>query len=127
MKLIKILLVLFLFTNCGKGMGSKVVGGNLSVYYLESSDKDKAEAIAELWKNKDLITTEKQDLQLVQFQDGYELRLIANNPVSSAKIPFNERKILLNLQRAIRDRLKFDEIELVLCNSSFDPIFNINK
>ena len=108
-------------------MGSKVVGGNLSVYYLESSDKEKAETIAKLWKSKDLITGKKQDLQLVQFQDGYELRLIANNSISRDKMPFNERKILSDFQRTIRDNLKLEGLQLVLCNSKFEPIFNINQ
>ena len=127
MKTIKILLILFFFTSCGKGMGHKVVGGKLSVYYLESSDKNKAETIAKIWKRKDLITGKKQDLQLVQFQDGYELRLIANNSVNRNRIPFNERKILLGLQRTIRDSLKLEGLQLVLCNSKFEPIFNINQ
>ncbi|MEJ6777814.1 MAG: hypothetical protein QNK85_10935 [Crocinitomicaceae bacterium] len=127
MKVIKIILILFLFSSCGKETGSKIVGGNLSVYFLERSDKDKAESIAKYWKNNNLIAVGKQDLQLVRFQDGYELRLIAKNSKNVNKMPFNERKILSDLQRDISDSLKLKGLQLVLCNSNFKPIFNINQ
>lgn len=127
MKVIKIIFILFLFISCGKEMGSKIVGGNLSVYYLEKSDKDKAESIAKYWKNNNLIAVGKQDLQLVRFQDGYELRLITKNSKNVNKMPFNERKILSDLQRDISDSLKLKGLQLVLCNSNFKPIFNINQ
>ncbi|MDG1146918.1 MAG: hypothetical protein P8N52_01305 [Crocinitomicaceae bacterium] len=123
----KLLLVILLFTSCGKGMGSRVVGDKLSVYYLEHSDKDKAKVIASIWRDKDLITGKKQDLQLVQFQDGYELRLIATNNIGKTQLPFNERRILLGLQRTIRDSLKLKGLQLVLCDSKFEPIYNINQ
>ena len=127
MKVIKIIFILFLFISCGKEMGSKIVGGNLSVYYLEKSDKDKAESIAKYWKNNNLIAVGKQDIQLVRFQDGYELRLITKNSKNVNKMPFNERKILSDLQRDISDSLKLKGLQLVLCNSNFKPIFNINQ
>jgi hypothetical protein len=127
MKVIKIILILFLFSSCTKEMGSKIVGGNLSVYYKEKSDKDKAESVAKYWKNNNLIAECKQDLQLVRFQDGYELRLIAKNPENVNKISFNERKMLSDLQRDISDSLKLKGIQLVLCNSNFKPILNINQ
>jgi len=127
MNVIKVLLVFFLLSSCGNEMGNKVVGGNLSVYYLESSDKDKAESIARYWKNNDFITTQKQDLQLVQYQDGYELRLIARNPDRVKQMPFNERKLLIDLQKELMDSLNLNGLQLVLCNSKFDPIFNINQ
>ncbi len=127
MNVIKVLLVFFLLSSCGNEMGNKVVGGNLSVYYLESSDKDKAESIARYWKNNDFITTQKQDLQLVQYQDGYELRLIARNPDRVKQMPFNERKLLIDLQKELIDSLNLNGLQLVLCNSKFEPIFNINQ
>jgi hypothetical protein len=127
MKVIKIILILFLFSSCTKEMGSKIVGGNLSVYYKEKSDKDKAESVAKYWKNNNLIAECKQDLQLVRFQDGYELRLIAKNQENVNKIPFNERKMLSDLQRDISDSLKLKGLQLVLCNSNFKPILNINQ
>jgi hypothetical protein len=127
MNVIKVLLVFFLLSSCGNEMGNKVVGGNLSVYYLESSDKDKAESIARYWKNNDFITTQKQDLQLVQYQDGYELRLIARNPDRVKQMPFNERKLLIDLQKELMDSLNLNGLQLVLCNSKFEPIFNINQ
>lgn len=127
MNVIKVLLVFFLLSSCGNEMGNKVVGGNLSVYYLVSSDKDKAESIARYWKNNDFITTQKQDLQLVQYQDGYELRLIARNPDRVKQMPFNERKLLIDLQKELMDSLNLNGLQLVLCNSKFEPIFNINQ
>lgn len=127
MKVVKVLLVYFLLASCGNDLGNKIVGGNLSVYYLESSDKNKAESIARYWKNNDLIATEKQDLQLVHFEDGYELRIIAKDPDGVSKMPFNERKLLSDLQKDLSDSVNLVGLELVLCNSNFEPIYNINQ
>jgi len=64
---------------------------------------------------------------LVQYQDGYELRLIARNPDRVKQMPFNERKLLIDLQKELMDSLNLNGLQLVLCNSKFEPIFNINQ
>ena len=128
MKVINILFVFFLFTSCIEELGNRVVGDNLSIYYLEKSNKDKAELIAEFWKDNDLIISAKQqDLQLVQFNDRYELRLIAEDIKNINRMPFIERKMLLDLQKSISDSLNLKGLQIVLCDSNFEPIFNINE
>lgn len=127
MKITLILLLTLLLASCGDDFGSKVVGGNLSVYYVDGSDKSKAESLAMYWKENDLIAGDKQDLQLVKFEDGYELRIIAKNPKGVKQMPFNERKLLSSLQRTLRDSIPLDGLELVLCDSNFKPIYNINE
>ncbi|MCH2230128.1 MAG: hypothetical protein MK105_07265 [Crocinitomicaceae bacterium] len=127
MKVTLILLFALLLASCGNDFGSKVVGGNLSVYYVDSSDKLKAEALAMYWRENDLISGEQQDLQLVNFEDGYELRIIAKTPKGVKKMPFNERKLLSTLQGVLRDSIPLDGLEIVLCDSNFKPIYNINE
>ncbi len=127
MKVTLILLFALLLASCGNDFGSKVVGGNLSVYYVDSSDKLKAEALAIYWRENDLISGEQQDLQLVNFEDGYELRIIAKTPKGVKQMPFNERKLLSTLQRVLRDSIPLDGLEIVLCDSNFKPIYNINE
>jgi len=119
-------LILVLFA-CSSDFGNKIVGGKLTVYYQENSDAEKAEEIANFWKETQLITGEKQDLQLIRDGKGYMLKLISSDDGSVKNMSFSERKLLIDLQKNIRETIFPDySFELVICNNKFESIYNLN-
>ncbi len=116
-----------MLSSCSGGYGHKVVGGDFTVYYTAASDEQLATQIAHYWKEKNLISSQKQDLQLVKYEDGYELKLITNEPILNNEIPFEERRLLLELQKNLQNSIVKSPLEIVLCDSNFKPVYNINK
>ena len=118
---------IFLLFGCSSDFGNKIIGGNLTVYYIEESDIDKAEEIAIFWKNNQLIPDEKQDVQLIKFEKEYKLKIISNDIDNTKNMSFDERKLLLELQKNIKKAIFPDNtFELVICNNKFEPIYNLN-
>ena len=118
---------IFLLLGCSNDFGNKIIGGNLTVYYVEKSDIDKAEEIAIFWKNNQLIPDEKQDVQLIKFEKEYKLKIISNDIDNTKNMSFDERKLLLELQKNIKKAIFPDNtFELVICNNKFEPIYNLN-
>ena len=127
MKILSLFFALFLLTACGSDYGNEVRGGNLTVYFLNADDQQLAEKIARFWKENELLTDKKQDLQLTKTGDWYALHIIANEPKIVKDMPFDERRILLGLQSELQSELGVNNFQLIVCNSSFEPIYNINE
>ena len=118
---------IFLLFGCSSDFGSKIIGGNLTVYYIEESDIDKAEEVAMFWKKNQLISVEKQDVQLLKVEGVYNLRIISNGDADTKNMSFDERKLLLELQKKIKKAIfPNNTFELVICNNKFEPIYNLN-
>lgn len=118
---------IFLLFGCSSDFGNKIIGGNLTVYYIEESDIDKAEEVAMFWKKNQLISVEKQDVQLVKVEGVYNLRIISNEDADAKNMSFDERKLLLELQKKIKKAIfPNNTFELVICNNKFEPIYNLN-
>lgn len=122
-----LLIVLFFIYGCHSDYGHSVSGDNFTVYFADVKDQSYAEKIALYWKDENFITGRKQDLQLVENQYGYELRIIANDPSKMNEISFEEQKLLIGLQRNIEQIVLREPIELVICNSRFEPVYRVNK
>lgn len=125
------IILLFLFTalfSCSDEYGNKVKGGNLTVYFTNDKDESLASDLAIFWKNNGLLTGEPQDLQISRSSKGYILSIIAREPKSIGKMPFEERKALTDLQSMVRDSVfKEKRVQLIICDNQFKPILNINK
>lgn len=122
-----LLIALFFLSGCHNDYGHSVSGGNLTVYFQNKTDQDYAEKIALFWKNENLITNSKQDLQLVQNKSIYELRIIANDLSDMGEISFEEQKLLIGLQRKIEKNVLKIPFNLVICNSRFEPVYSLNE
>ena len=114
-------------SSCGTDYGNQVQGGNLTVFFNEVEDQEFAERIALYWKDNQLMTESKQDLQLFHTGAKFELRLIANDPSTTTQMPFDERKLLMDLQGELRTHLALQQLDLVICDNEFEPIYNINQ
>ena len=126
-KTIIFLLLLTGVSACGDDNGHRVLGENLTVYYLDSEDQKLAEDLAIFWRDNDLLSNNKQDIQLVKDDSGYQVRIIAFNPKEVNAMPLEERALLLDLQKQLNDSLFQNDAELVICNSKFKPIYSINQ
>jgi hypothetical protein len=122
-----LLIALFFLSGCHNDYGHSVSGDNLTVYFQNKKDQDYAEKIALFWKNENLITNTKQDLQLVQNKSVYELRIIANDLSDMGEISFEEQKLLIGLQRKIEKNVLKTPFNLVICNSRFEPVYSLNE
>ena len=96
-----------------------------TVYFVDEIDEDKAKKVAFYWKENGLITGERQDLQIVKLSDSHQLNIIKS--FEDVKIiPFEERKLLLNLQAKLEEEIFTDGLEIIICNDKFESIHKIN-
>ena len=123
-------LVIFLITivsSCSSEYGSSIVGDQLTVYFNSPSEEHIAEQIALYWKNNDLLTGQKQDLKVVESDDGvYVLKIIASEPKENFSIPFEQRKLLIELENDLNEKIADSPVEIVICNNQFKPIYNVD-
>lgn len=114
--------------SCSNEYGHQVVGGNLTVYFTDENDEKLAAEIAKFWKNNELLTEQPQDIQLNHHKSGYQLCLIAKEKSGVKNMPFEERKALLELQKQLQNEVFGDnDLELLICDNHFKPIYNINE
>lgn len=112
--------------SCAQEYGNRVVGGNLSVYYIDSKDEALASKLAVFWKKHDLIAEAPQDIKLSRTEQGYRISLIIHDNFEAEMIRFNERKALLELRAMLKDEIFQDQgIELVLSDDQFKPLLQI--
>ncbi len=116
-------LLVILLSACAGDFGHKVVGDNLTVYFTDRNDEKLAENIALFWKENQLIAADKQDLQLVRLKETVQLRMIANVPENVKNMSFEERKLLSELEQQIQANMDEESLQLVICNSKFEPIY----
>ena len=116
-----------LVLSCDSDYGNKVVGDKFSVYFTDVKDQKLAEEIAMYFKENELISSQKQDVQLVRLKKKLQLRIIANQSKDIANMPFEERKLLTELQTSLHKEVIEAPFELVICNDKFEPIFNLNE
>lgn len=123
MKGIVFCLLVILLSACAGDFAHKVVGDNLTVYFTDRNDEKLAENIALFWKENQLIAADKQDLQLVRLKETVQLRMIANVPENVKNMSFEERKLLSELEQQIQANMDEESLQLVICNSKFEPIY----
>ncbi|MEJ6582642.1 MAG: hypothetical protein QNL61_01000 [Crocinitomicaceae bacterium] len=127
MKIIFFILFSLLVLSCDSDYGNKVVGDKFTVYFTDVKDQKLAEEIAVYFKENELITSQKQDLQLVRLKKKLQLRMIANQSKDIVNMSFDERKLLTELQTSLYQEVIKSPFELVICNDKFEPIFNLNE
>jgi len=118
--------LLFLILSCNNDYGNKVVGGKFTVYFTDTKDQKLAEKIAVYFKENDLISNQKQDLQLARVNKTLQLRLIATSPKNAQEMSFEERKLLTELQTSLYKNVFKKPFDLVICNDKFEPIYTLD-
>lgn len=126
MKIVSFLSIVFLILSCSGDYGNKVVGGNFTVYFTESKDQELSEKIALYFKENDLMSDQKQDVQLARVNDELQLRLIASSVENVKLMPFEERKLLTALKYNLQKEVFKKPFDLVICNDKFEPVYTLD-
>lgn len=129
MKFLFLLTFVLLFQSCSKGYGNKLTAKNLNVYFESKDQEEKANSLGKYWQSKGLVGEREQNIKLSQSNDTYYVHLILSNEFKDQELTFNERKLLLDLQKEL-DSTIFkgeDGCQILICDNEFKPIFNINK
>lgn len=105
----------------------KVIGDQLTVYFFDADDEQFAVELANYWKQNGFITGKKQDLQISQRNGVYIVSMIANQPKEVNSISFEERKLLVELEKDIEATVFNGETtELEVCNAKFERIYEVD-
>lgn len=115
-----------LAASCSSENGHSVVGDQLTVFYDNLEDEKIAEDIAVFWRENDLLTGSNQDLKLIVNENNNQLFIIQSNVTEKFIMPFEERVLLLQLQKDLNTQLPNSFLEIVICDNQFKPIYNIN-
>jgi hypothetical protein len=119
--------ILFL-SSCSKGHGNLLQSEKLDVYYEFQEDEKLASSLGHFWKSKGLLGSSKQSIRLTKDDEYYFVQLISSDPKNVENIPFQEMKLLMDLQNEL-DTTVFKEagsVQIILCNNEFKPLHNIN-
>jgi hypothetical protein len=128
LKKLYLLFLLAIIVSCSEEYGNKVVGGNLTVYYINSGDEKLSADVALFYKNNDLIADEPHHIQIIRKKKGYRINVIAKDPIDAMRMSYKERKALKQLQEMLQDSVfQNKKVDLIVCDDQFKPITKINK
>ncbi len=119
---IVILLVALLFQACGISMGDRIDNGNLSVYFLEGVDKEKAINFAKYWRNNDFVGEKKQVIQLEDEEGTIIVKLIEREMYHEDLLTIKEEAMLQELERELKKEIFHQEVEIMITDNTFRPI-----
>ncbi|WP_159038396.1 hypothetical protein [Brumimicrobium mesophilum] len=119
---IVIFLVVFLFQACGISMGDRIDNGNLSVYFLEGVNKDKAISFARYWKNNGFIGDKKQVIQLEREDNAITVKLIERELYHKDAFTIQEEALLQDLERDLKKEVFIEEVNILITDNTFRPI-----
>jgi len=103
--------------------GSK---GQFTVYYFEESEAQIAKDIAFFWKENDLLSGNKQDLQVRKDKKRFTVSMIAADPKKMSKMPFDEVQVLAQLKKKLYvDVFNQESFTLEICNNRFEAIYTV--
>ncbi|MFT5778660.1 MAG: hypothetical protein ACI837_001616 [Crocinitomicaceae bacterium] len=121
-------LFLVLLSACTSDDRNKIVGGELTVYFIDKQDESLAKEVALYWKEHDLVTGKPQDLELSKAENGYVLAMIAKKPNELDLMTFTEKRLLNELKMDLYETI-FEEkpFNLVLSNPKFETLYVIGQ
>lgn len=120
--------VFLISLSCQQNYGNKLESEQLDVYYMQKKDEMYARKIGEFWKENNYLTNKKQSLQLDYSEGVYLLKLVVSDTLVLKNLSFDERNILLGLQKEIGEKVfPKNNFEIVLSDQRFKSLYNINQ
>lgn len=118
--------VVVLLSSCNSDKRHRHVGGELTVYYFDQSEAETAKNVAFFWKENQLLTGKKQDLQVRKDKDRYTVSMIAKEPTKVNEMPIDEVQLLAQLKKKLYTEV-FNEqaFTLEICNSRFETVYTV--
>lgn len=111
--LLYLLVILFTSLACDTNYGKVVLRKNVQVYYLEPVTQQEAEALADLWEQRELSRGGKNYFQLSEKNGMLELKMTAKDTALLEEIPFAIQIELAKLDSLLNSGI-FGEKEVVL-------------
>jgi hypothetical protein len=105
--------ILFTSLACDTNYGKVVLRKNVQVYYLEPVTQQEAEALADLWEQRELSRGGKNYFQLSEKNGMLELKMTAKDTALLEEIPFAIQIELAKLDSLLNSGI-FGEKEVVL-------------
>ena len=114
--------------SCQGDADNKAIGGELTVHYENKSDQKLAEELLIFWKENDLVTVEKQDIELKKMKAFYRVSMIAADTSLIEMMPFREKRLFNELKTKLWKEV-FDEkdFELVISDDKFKPLYTVGE
>ncbi len=103
-------------------MGDRIDNGNLSVYFLEGVNKDKAISFARYWKNNGFIGDKKQVIQLEREDNAITVKLIERELYHKDAFTIQEEALLQDLERDLKKEVFIEEVNILITDNTFRPI-----
>ena len=117
-----IFLVALFFQACGISMGTRIDNGNLSVYFLEEVNKEKAINFAKYWRDKGFVGEKKQVIQLEKGEQSVIVKLIEREMYHSDIFTIKEEAMLQQLERDLKKEIFHENVEIMITDNTFRPI-----
>ena len=119
--------VFFLFLlSCNSNAENRVTGDNLTVYFPEIDNQTLAEQVAVYWRENDLVSGEKQALQVVNTKEGYQLNIIQSEAFKNEEVTFEDQKLLYILKDSLENIIFNSNLTIAICNNKFESIYKVN-
>lgn len=113
--------MLFL-SSCGINMGTRIDNENLSVFFLEGVNKEKAIAFTEYWKNHGFVGERKQVIQLEKENNVILIKLIERKEYQNDDLTITEESMIQQLERDLTRNIFEQETRIVITDNTFRPI-----
>lgn len=117
-----IVLALLTLIACQPKMGSRVDTHNLSVFFLQGVDKEKAIAFAEYWRDNGFVGERKQTIQLDRDGEVILVKLIENERFHEELINISEEAMLQQIERDLKRNVFQQEVEIVITDNTLRPL-----
>jgi len=114
--------------SCSKGYGNKLTAKNLNIYFESTSYEKQANDLGKFWQKEDLVGNKTQNIKLTKADGTFYVHLIQNKEFKNSELTFNEKKLLLDLQKDLDSAIFTGSkgCQILICDNEFKPLFNIN-
>lgn len=120
--------LILLVASCQSDSDNKAIGGELTVHYENKKHQKLAETIVIFWKENDLITGKKQDLELKKVNKLFRLSMIANDTSLIDMMPFREKRLFNELKNKLwKEVFNEKNFELIISDEKFKPLYTVGE
>lgn len=121
------LLCIEVLSACAKGYGDAYIQKNLTVYYNNEKDMNSAKKLSDYWISRGLILDKPQTIRYFHTDSVSQVQLI-KTPNSNVKtLNFGAIKELQSLEDELNNIIfSKNKIDIVICDSRFNVINNLN-
>lgn len=111
---------LLVLQSCSDDEKMRIEGGNLSVYFSHESAREKAKETALYWKKNNFLTGKKQDLQLNEFQEEFQLKMIQNEKLKDVELSIHDIKLFHQLTDSLNTQIFTEKpVTIHICSPDF--------